>query len=140
MRAGVPPREVLLFILVGIGGLLTDVGVFNLGLFLGVEPVAASVVAFAFALVVSFVGNKQLTYADRTVPRLGWGFVVFLLINAAAVGLVSGVVWAADLAGVGVWGLNLWRLAATAVVTVGRFFAYRAWVFHARDPLAVTRS
>jgi putative flippase GtrA len=131
----VPPREVVLFIAVGIAGLLTDVGVFNLGLLVGLEPVAASVVAFAFALVVSFVGNKHLTYADRVVPRLGWGFVVFLLINATAVGIVTGVVWAADLTGVGVWGLNAWRLAATAFVTVGRFFAYRAWVFHERDRL-----
>lgn len=136
MRGSVSTREVVSFIGVGILGLISDVGSFNVGLLLGLRPTTASLIGFALGATVSFLGNRYLTFTDRHVPHVGKAYVVFVAINVVAVGIVQVVVWLGEMAALDVFWLNVVRLAAIAVVTVGRFFSYRRWVFLAADKTA----
>lgn len=125
----IPRREIISFIAVGFVGLVTDVGTFNLGIYLGLRPLVASLLAFVLAATVSFVFNRMFTFTDRHVRHVGLAYTVFVGINVCAVLLVQLVVWAAEVWEVSLLTLNILRLFAIGVVTIGRFFAYRKWVF-----------
>lgn len=125
----IPLQEVGGFLVVGVFGVIADIGTFNAASLLGVEPVLASLLGFLLGVVVSFVGNKVLTFRDRTVGHMGRAWGTFILINAVAVGAIQVVVWLGAAAGLSLLGLNVVRTAAIAAATVGRFFAYRRWVF-----------
>lgn len=126
---GVPWHEVGGFLVVGLFGVIADIGTFNLALLQGVDPVAASLLGFVLGVMVSFLGNHLLTFRHREVGHLGRAWGTFVLINAVAVGLIQAVVWLGATAGLAVLGLNAVRTTAIAAATVGRFFAYRRWVF-----------
>ena len=125
----IPLREVGGFIAVGILGLIADIGTFNLAVLLGVEPVAASLIGFVLGIAVSFIGNKILTFRHRAVARLGRALGIFVVINLVAVAFIQVVVWLGDAAGLDLIWLNVVRTAAIGLATIGRFFAYRRWVF-----------
>jgi putative flippase GtrA len=78
----------------------------------------------------AFVGNYKWTFAHREIRSLWHAYGAFAGINLLAVVFIEVVVvlseiaWALD----PLW-LNLVKAAATAVATLGRFFAYRRWVF-----------
>lgn len=125
----VPWHEVRGFIAVGVVGLLVDVGVFNLAVLAGVTPLLASLIGFCLGVVVSFLGNKALTFRSRTTGHLGRAWLTFFLINAIAVGLIQLAVAIGVAAELALPALNALRLTAIGLATVGRFFAYRRWVF-----------
>lgn len=125
----IPRRELLGFIAVGVIGLTVDVGTFNLAVLSGVDPVAASLMGFVLGVIVSFVGNKILTFRHRPVGHMGHAWITFIVINAVAVGLIQLAVRAGDSAGLTLAQLNVVRILAIGLATIGRFFAYRRWVF-----------
>jgi putative flippase GtrA len=125
----VPWHEVRGFIAVGVVGLLVDVGVFNLAVLAGVTPLLASLIGFCLGVVVSFLGNKALTFRSRTTGHLGRAWLTFFLINAIAVALIQLAVAVGVAAELALPALNALRLTAIGLATVGRFFAYRRWVF-----------
>lgn len=134
MTGTVSPREITSFIGVGILGLIADVGSFNVGLYFGMRPVVASLLGFVLGATVSFVGNRYLTFTDRHVPHVGRAYATFVGINVVAVGIVQIVVWLGEIAALDVLWLNVVRLVAIGIVTIGRFFSYRRWVFVAQSP------
>ena len=137
--AGIPFREVWGFVTVGVLGLIADVGAFNVAVLAGVEPLAASLAGFVLGVIVSFVGNRLLTFRHRAIGHLGRAWLTFTIINVIAVGLIQVVVWAGVALDLTLVQLNVARLAAIGAATVGRFFAYRRWVFVAAagaDPIA----
>ena len=125
----IPLREVGGFIAVGVLGVIADIGTFNVAVLLGMEPLAASLLGFILGIAVSFLGNKVLTFRHRAVPRLGRALGTFIAINLVAVAFIQVVVWLGDAAHLDLIWLNVVRTAAIGLATIGRFFAYRRWVF-----------
>ncbi len=127
--SGIPWYEVRGFVAVGVLGLLADVGTFNAAVLAGADPLPASFLGFCLGVVVSFVGNKALTFRQRTTGHLGRAWLVFIAINVVAVGLIQCAVAIGVALDLALPTLNALRLTAIGLATIGRFFAYRRWVF-----------
>lgn len=130
--------EIGSFLAVGGAGYLADVGGFNLlrtvPLFAGHDPTFAKVVAVALAMIVTYVGNRVLTWRDAgsgdrrreiglfvLFNTIGLGFsVVALYVSHHLLGLTSGL---ADNISANFIGLGLG--------TIFRFWSYRRFVFEA---------
>ncbi len=141
--------EVLTFLAVGGAGYAVDVGAFNAlrsGLwstsrwatwFATADPSYARVVAVALAMVVTYLGNRLVTWrgssgGDRrrevalfvVLNVVGLGFsVLTLLVSHDLLGLTSR--WADNVSANGV---------GLALGTAFRFWSYRRWVFVAGPP------
>lgn len=135
-------REVSKFGVVGLAGLVVDLGVFNLLRYVGADgegvlfdkPLTAKALAVLVATMVTFAGNLLWTYRHRrdTRRKVAHGYALFFLFNAIGMGfslvclgvshylmgLTSPI---ADNISANVVGL--------AMGTVFRFWAYRKWVF-----------
>jgi putative flippase GtrA len=128
--------EVLTFLAVGGAGYVVDVAGFNLlrsvPLFAGHDPTFAKIIAVALAMVVTYVGNRALTWRDadsgdqrREVVlfvlfnTIGLAFsVVTLFVSHHLLGLTSGL---ADNISANFIGIGLG--------TIFRFWSYRWFVF-----------
>ena len=128
--------EVLSFLSVGGLGYVVDIGAFNLlrtvPLFADHDPTFAKVMAVALAMVVTYVGNRSLTWRDASSAdrrrevllfvlfnTIGLGFsVVTLFVSHHLLGLTSGF---ADNISANVVGIGLG--------TLFRFWSYRRFVF-----------
>jgi putative flippase GtrA len=128
--------EVLTFLAVGGAGYVVDVAGFNLlrsvPLFAGHDPTFAKIIAVALAMVVTYVGNRALTWRDadsgdqrREVVlfvlfnTIGLAFsVVTLFVSHHLLGLTSGL---ADNISANFIGIGLG--------TIFRFWSYRRFVF-----------
>jgi putative flippase GtrA len=128
--AGTHRKEVGGFVVVGVLAVIIDFALFNVLLVAGWPVWAANAVALFLSMTFAFVGNYKWTFAHREIRSLWHAYGAFAGINLLAVVFIEVVVvlseiaWALD----PLW-LNLVKAAATAVATLGRFFAYRRWVF-----------
>ena len=123
-------KEVRGFIVVGVLAVIIDFAVFN-ALLLADWPVwAANAVALFVSMTFAFVGNYKWTFAHREIKSLLHAYSAFAGINLLAVAFIEAVVVGAEMLWQpsALW-LNVVKAAATAVATVGRFFAYKKWVF-----------
>lgn len=89
----IPSREVATFLAVGAAGYVTDVVAFNwlrdqpvLG---GGDPLGAKVAAVAIAMVVTYVGNRMLTWRDLATSNQRREVVLFAVFNV--VGLLISI-------------------------------------------------
>ncbi len=134
----------LKFGLVGAAGLVVDVGVFNLLRYAGSpgvlehKPITAKVISVLLATVITYVGNRHWTWADRARGRVRTEAVLFFLFNGVglaialsclalshyALGLRSPL---ADNLSANVVGLGLGM--------VFRFWTYRTFVFRPHQTL-----
>lgn len=132
--------EVVAFLAVGGAGYVVDVGGFNLlravPLFADHDPAWAKIAAVALAMVVTYVGNRAITWRHSSSPHrrreaalfvvfnlVGLGFsVATLFVSHDLLGLTSA---AADNVSANVIGLGLG--------TLFRFWTYRRFVFGATD-------
>lgn len=136
-------REVLAFLAVGGTGYVVDVAAFNLLRSLPVlattDPAVARTLAVCVAMLVTYVGNRSLTWGDRSrrsgadqrrevgkfalVNLIGFLFsVVTLVVSHDVLGLTSRL---ADNISANVLGM--------ALGTAFRFLGYRYWVFRSTD-------
>lgn len=132
--------EVAQFLMVGGISYLVDVGLSNLLVygFFGFpavfhdSPLKAKIISTVVSIVVAWLGNKFLTYKDRSTGSSARGFVMFFLVNLAGMIIVVaplGFTW---------YILNLrdpisYNIS-TNIIGIGlgmifRFYAYRTWVF-----------
>jgi putative flippase GtrA len=131
-------REMLTFGLVGLAGLVVDVTVFNILRYAGEpgllehKPLTAKVLSVVVATVVTYLGNRHLTWRDRP-----WGdrrreYLIFFALNG--VGMSAALVCLA----VSHYVLGLTSALADNVSanvvglvlgTAFRFWAYRRFVF-----------
>lgn len=123
-------KEVVPFIAVGVFAVLVDFVLFNAFLWLGWPVWLANGVALLVSMTVAFVGNYRWTFAHREIKSLWHAYGTFTVINIAAVLFIEAAVVLAEV----LWTpdglvLNVVKAAATAIATVGRFFAYKRWVF-----------
>lgn len=123
-------KEVGGFLVVGILAVVLDFALFNALLWAGWPVWSANAVALFVSMTFAFVGNYKWTFAHREIKSLWHAYTAFAGINLLAVVFIEAVVVAAE-AGwqPGALWLNIVKAAATAVATVGRFFAYKKWVF-----------
>ena len=123
-------KEVGGFLVVGVLAVLLDFALFNLLLSIDWPVWSANAVALVVSMTFAFVGNYKWTFAHRQVRSLLHAYASFAAINLLAVVFIEAVVVAAE-AGwdPGALWLNLVKAVATAIATIGRFFAYKKWVF-----------
>mgnify|MGYP002136102111 FL=1 len=110
--------------------MLLDFAIFNALLWVQWQVWAANAVALVVSMTFAFVGNYKWTFAHREVKSLVHAYAAFAGINLFAVAFIELVVVGAEV----LWSpdtiaLNLIKAGATAIATVGRFFAYKKWVF-----------
>ncbi len=130
VRTGTSRKEVGGFLVVGVLAVVLDFAIFNLLLFAGLAVWAANAVALFVSMTFAFVGNYKWTFAHREIKSLAHAYSAFAGINVLAVLFIEVVVVGVDILwDPGALWLNIIKAAATAVATVGRFFAYRKWVF-----------
>jgi len=123
-------KEVGGFLVVGILAVVLDFALFNALIWWGWPVWAANAVALFLSMTFAFVGNYKWTFAHREIKSLWHAYSAFAGINLAAVAFIEAVVVGGEL----LWQpdallLNLIKALATAIATVGRFFAYKRWVF-----------
>jgi putative flippase GtrA len=131
-------RELVTFGIVGLAGLVVDVGVFNALRYAGEpglladKPLTAKVLSVVAATMVTYLGNRHLTWRDRP-----WGdrrreYVIFFALNGVGMSLAVACL------GVSHYLLGLTspladNLSANVVGlvlgTAFRFWAYRRFVF-----------
>ncbi len=123
-------KEVGGFLVVGILAVLLDFALFNALLLINWPVWAANAVALFVSMTFAFVGNYKWTFAHRQIKSLAHAYSAFAGINLLAVAFIEAVVVAVEVAWEPstLW-LNVVKAAATAIATIGRFFAYKKWVF-----------
>jgi putative flippase GtrA len=131
-----------------IGGLafLVDAGVYNLLVFwftghgpLHAQPLLAKIIAIVVASLVTYIGNRYWTFADRHLPRRFSRYAVFVICNLIAIGLQLGclafsryVLGLDDVVSDNVSG----TLIGQALATAFRFLSYDRFVFrHEERPV-----
>ena len=133
------------FLVIGALAFVIDAAVFNLLTF-GITgegpmydaPVWSKSIAIAVATVFTYVGNRYWTYRSRRIERRFSRYVLFVAVNAAAIGIQLGCL-AFSRYVLGLEGIVPDNIAGTLVgqvlATSFRFFAYDRWVFREPQPV-----
>lgn len=132
--------EVAKFGVVGLVALVFDVGLFNLLRFAGGEgplydrPLTAKFVSVAVATTVAYIGNRIWTFKDRGRTGVAQEYTMFVVLNAAAMGISLACLWFSHYA-LGFDNAIADNISANVVGlaagTAFRFWSYRKWVFPA---------
>lgn len=127
------------FLVIGGIAFVVDAVVFNLLAF-GLSgrgplydlPLLAKVIAIVVATVVTYVGNRYWTFGTRTMERRFSRYIIFILLNVAAMALQLGCL-AFSRYVLGLEGVVADNISGTiigqALATLFRFFTYDRWVF-----------
>jgi putative flippase GtrA len=88
-------REVLTFGAVGMAGLIVDVGVFNALRYLGPgvledKPLTAKVISVLVATLVTYAGNRTITWRNRPRGKRSRELVLFFALNGAGMAIALG--------------------------------------------------
>ncbi|MFF4112183.1 GtrA family protein [Streptomyces sp. NPDC001714] len=140
-------REIAKFGLVGLTGFVVNLAVFNLiRAVVHWQPVRASVVATACAVLGNYVGLRYFAYRDQDRDDGGGRKELGLFLFFSAVGLVieNGVLYATTygFGWQGTLAYNVSKFLGIGIATLFRFWSYRTWVFRtaeATPPRTVAR-
>ena len=131
-------REVLTFLAVGGAGYAVDVVAFNwlrtLPLLAAVDPTVSKVLAVAAAMVVTYLGNRSLTWRDQPTSDRHRQVALFVLFNLVGLGIsVLTLVLTHDVLG---WTSRLAdnlsaNVVGLALGTAFRYWSYKRFVFRA---------
>ncbi|MGI5457115.1 GtrA family protein [Streptomyces sp. CA-249302] len=138
-RVGKLYGEIAKFGLVGASGFVVNLAVFNLLRSVSdLQPVRASVVATAVAIMTNYLGLRYFTYRDRDQEdRHSRRRELTLFLFFSAVGLVieNGVLYAATygLGWEGAIANNVSKFFGIGIATLFRFWSYRTWVFRTAE-------
>lgn len=140
-------REVAKFGVVGLSGLVIDVGLFNLLRFSGPDgqgpmydrPISSKIISVAVATSFAYLGNRFWTFRHRGRGNMGREYLMFFGLNAIAMAIAVGCLWFSHY--VMGWDSALADNISANVVGLGlgtlfRFWSYRKFVFPAipNDP------
>lgn len=95
-------------------------------------PLLSKVIAIACATVVTYIGNRYWTFGSRTIARRFSRYLVFVVLNIAAIGIqLACLAFSRYVLGLeGVLADNVsGTLVGQALATVFRFVTYDRWVF-----------
>ncbi|MEP9361624.1 GtrA family protein [Nocardioides sp. CN2-186] len=131
-------REVFTFLAVGGAGYVVDVLAFNwlrtLPVLAGVDPALSKVLAVAAAMVVTYLGNRMLTWRDQPTSDSRRQVALFVLFNLVGLGIsVLTLVLTHDVLG---WTSRLVdnlsaNVVGLALGTLFRYWSYKRFVFGA---------
>lgn len=128
--------EVLTFLTVGGVGYVVDVGAFNLlrsaGSLATLDPSYARVLAVGLAMLVTYLGNRMLTWRGQAGADRRREVTLFVVFNLIGLGFsVLALVVSHDLMGLtGRWADNISaNVIGLGLGTVFRFWSYRRFVF-----------
>jgi len=123
-------REVGSFLVVGVLAVILDFALFNVLWQVGWAVWAANAAALLISMTFAFVGNYKWTFAHREIKSLLHAYAAFAGINAVAVGFIEAAVVIVEVAAQpGALWINVIKAATTGLATIGRYFAYKKWVF-----------
>ncbi len=126
-----PSRSAFWFIGVGASATLVHFGVVVALVSLGLAaPLAANVVAWGVAFMVSFVGHWRLSFASQRAPARR-ASARFFLVSAAAFALNQLAYWLLLRAG---WNYGVALAVVLAAVALATYLVSRHWAFAARHP------
>ncbi len=132
-------KEIAAFGVVGAIGLVVDIGLFNLFLHTAHSAVIAKTISTIVATVVTYVGNRYLSFSHRARTNLGREAGFFFVINLIALVVSLVVLWLfshpfgfSDDKFV----LNVVNLFTIGLGTIFRFWAYKRFVFLHPDRVA----
>jgi putative flippase GtrA len=127
------------FGVVGIVAFAVDIGLFNVLLYAGADPLLAGhplwakVCSTAVATVVSWVGNRYWTFRHRRRPNIPHELVLFVGACTVGLGIGLGILWVSHYA-LGFTSPLADNIAANVVGlaagTAFRFWAYSTFVFN----------
>lgn len=130
------------FLLVGVGGAVVDLGLFNLLVYGGPgggpmydHPIEAKIIATLAATGLTYLGNAWFTYRDRNTKLSAKQLLAYLVLNGLAIALqaaclaVSRFVLGLD----GPVADNIAVALGQVVSTIFRYATYSRWVYRA-DP------
>ncbi|GAA0999299.1 MULTISPECIES: GtrA family protein [Subtercola] len=137
----------LKFGVVGLLGMVLDVGIFNL-LLLGVfgtdhffaTAIGAKLVSTSIAIVFNWVGNRYWTFRENRRKNVGLELVEYALVSVGGLAIAEGCIWFTHHV-LGQTSLLATNIAANvvglALGTAFRFVLYRYWVYgtHRSDGL-----
>lgn len=130
--------EILTFGAVGMAGLVVDVGVFNALRFAGPglledKPLTAKVISVIVATMVTYFGNRTLTWRDRARGKRSREVVLFFALNGAGMAVALGCLAISHYL-LGLTSPLADNISANGVGlvlgTAFRFWSYRTFVFH----------
>jgi putative flippase GtrA len=120
----------------GIAVLIADVGTNVLHFQAGVGPLVSNVIATAVATAVSYVGNRYWTFRHRQRTSMSREGVVFFVLNGIGLAIQLACLWFSTY----VLGLhdklsyNIFLITGIGLATAFRYWAYKKWVWRARQP------
>lgn len=133
-------REGVKFLLVGGGGYVVDVTVFNLLLFTGGrgplydQPLVAKTLAVVTATLVTYAGNRHWTFRHRGRSGFTREYALFFALNGVGLAIALACLavsrYVLDLAGPVADNVAA-NVVGLALGTAFRFWSYRRWVFPA---------
>jgi putative flippase GtrA len=149
--AGILPRHFLAFGIVGFGGYLIDVGIFNtlrLGLFgphsFTSGPIAAKIISVAVATLATWFGNRYFAFRDKRRSNVALELLEFSAVAIAGNGISVLCLYLSHYV-FGLTSLLADNISANVIglvlATTFRFLLYRLWVYgpHRADSLARRR-
>jgi putative flippase GtrA len=137
--AGILPRHFLAFGIVGFGGYLIDVGIFN-ALRLGIlgdhsfvsSPIGAKVISVSIATLATWFGNRYWAFRDRRRANVALELLEFAAVAIAGNGISVTCLYLSHY----VFGLTSLlddnistNVIGLILATTFRFLLYRLWVF-----------
>lgn len=133
-------REIAKFGMVGLMAFVIDVGLFNILMFAGGsgplndKPLTAKVISVVAATTFAYFGNRFWTFRHRARTHMGREYVLFFVLNGAAMLIALSCLWFSHYA-LGLDSALADNISANviglALGTMFRFWSYRKWVFPA---------
>ena len=131
-------REASAFLVVGVGALAVDIGLYNLLVHVGEpgrlaeQPLTAKTLSVTASTTVAYAGNRFWTYRHRPRGRVAREYLLFVVLSAIALGIALGCL-ACSRYVLGLSSALADNVAANWVGlglgTVFRFVSYRRFVF-----------
>lgn len=124
--------EVLKFGIVGVGGVIVDIGMYNVFRHTGVGPLSSKALSTTVAAVLSYFANRHWSFAHRARTGLKRELPLFILLSAVGLGIAEGCL------AVSYYGLHQHSTLAENISangfglvlgTLWRFWSFKKWVF-----------
>jgi putative flippase GtrA len=124
--------EVLKFCVVGVGGVIIDVGTYNLWRHVGVGPLTSKGMSTTTAAVLSYFANRHWSFAHRARTGVKRELPLFILLSAIGLGITEACL------SISYYGLHQHSTLAENVSangiglvlgTMWRIWSFKRWVF-----------
>ena len=124
--------EVLKFAVVGVGGVIVDIGTYNIWRHVGIGPLSSKALSTTIAAVLSYFANRHWSFAHRARTGLKRELPLFILLSAIGLGIAEGCL------AISYYGLHQHSTLSENVSangfglvlgTLWRFWSFKRWVF-----------